>query len=123
MNQAIKGGKESILGLQKLFVDSDIYYDPQAFILSPKNVIEISKEIVSGDRKKYTEGEVKDAIILTKAFQDIKYELFDLEEDPGEFVNLWDEPDHKDLKLKLLHNHLDAIMATSSAGIERIHRF
>lgn len=50
-------------------------------------------------------------------------ELFDLEEDPGEFVNLWDEPNHKDLKLKLLHNHLDAIMATSSAGIERIHRF
>lgn len=49
MNQAIKGGKESILGLQKLFVDSDIYFDPQAFILSPKNVIEISKEIVSGE--------------------------------------------------------------------------
>ncbi len=49
MNQAIKGGKESVLGLQKLFVDSDIYFDPQAFILSPKNVIEISKEIVSGE--------------------------------------------------------------------------
>lgn len=49
MNQAIKGGKESILGLQKLFVNSDIYFDPQAFILSPKNVIEISKEIVSGE--------------------------------------------------------------------------
>ena len=49
MNQAIKGGKESILGLQKLFVDSDTYYDPQAFILAPKNVIEISKEIVSGE--------------------------------------------------------------------------
>ncbi len=50
-------------------------------------------------------------------------ELFDLQEDPGEFVNLWDEPDRKDLKLRLLHNHLDAVMATSSAGIERIHRF
>ena len=49
MNQAIKGGKESVLGLQKLFVDSDTYYDPQAFILAPKNVIEISKEIVSGE--------------------------------------------------------------------------
>ena len=49
MNQAIKGGKESILGLQKLFVDSDTYYDPQAFILAPKNVIEISKEIVNGE--------------------------------------------------------------------------
>ncbi|MCK5467557.1 MAG: hypothetical protein KAI99_03585, partial [Cyclobacteriaceae bacterium] len=49
MNQAIKGGKESVLGLQKLFVDSDVYFDPQAFILAPKNVIEISKEIVSGE--------------------------------------------------------------------------
>lgn len=49
MNQAIKGGKESVLGLQKLFVNSDTYYDPQAFVLSPKNVIEISKEIVNGE--------------------------------------------------------------------------
>lgn len=31
-----------------MFVESDTYYDPQAFILSPHNVIEISKEIVKG---------------------------------------------------------------------------
>ena len=49
MNQAIKGGKSEILQLQKLFVNSDIYYDPQAFILSPKSVIKISKEIVKGE--------------------------------------------------------------------------
>jgi len=49
MNQAIKGGKKEILQLQKLFVNSDIYYDPQAFILSPKSVIEISREIVKGN--------------------------------------------------------------------------
>lgn len=48
MNEAIKGGKQEILQLQKLFVNSDTYFDPQAFILSPKNVIEISKEIVAG---------------------------------------------------------------------------
>lgn len=49
MNQAVKGGKSEILQLQKLFVNSDTYYDPQAFILSPKSVIEISKEIVQGE--------------------------------------------------------------------------
>lgn len=49
MNEAIKGGKQEILQLQKLFVNSDTYYDPQAFILSPKSVIEISKEIVAGE--------------------------------------------------------------------------
>jgi methanol--5-hydroxybenzimidazolylcobamide Co-methyltransferase len=49
MNQAAKGGKQDILQLQKLFVNSDTYYDPQAFILSPNSVIEISKEIVAGE--------------------------------------------------------------------------
>ena len=48
MNQAIKEGKADILQLQKLFVNSDKYYDPQAFILAPENVISISGEIVKG---------------------------------------------------------------------------
>lgn len=47
-NQAIKQGEFMVLNLQKLLVDSDISYDPQAFILAPKSVIEISKEIVKG---------------------------------------------------------------------------
>lgn len=50
-------------------------------------------------------------------------ELFDLREDPGEFTNLWDDPDVKELKAKLLIRHFDAVMATSSAGIERTGRF
>jgi len=49
MNQAIKDGKDAILTLQKFFVDSDIFYDPQAFVLSPAVVIEVSKEIVKGE--------------------------------------------------------------------------
>ena len=48
MNQAIKEGKDSVLNLQRLFVNSDTYYDPQALILDPAIVIEISKEIVKG---------------------------------------------------------------------------
>ena len=48
MNQAIKEGKADVLLLQKLFVKSDTYFDPQAFILAPENVISISSEIVKG---------------------------------------------------------------------------
>lgn len=50
-------------------------------------------------------------------------ELFDLQEDPGEFVNLWDDPAYAELKAKLVLKHLDAIMATSDAGIERAGRY
>lgn len=49
MNAAIKGGTADVLQLQKLFVKSDAYYDPQAFILAPENVIKISEEIVKGN--------------------------------------------------------------------------
>jgi len=49
MNQAVICGKGEILQLQKLFINSDVYFDPQAFVLSPDNVIEISKEIVKGE--------------------------------------------------------------------------
>ncbi len=48
-NQATREGRESVLTLQRLLVDSDVYFDPQAFVLAPANVIEISKEIVKGD--------------------------------------------------------------------------
>lgn len=50
-------------------------------------------------------------------------ELFDLQEDPGEFTNLWDYPEHQHLRNQLVLKHLDAVMATSSAGIERVGRF
>jgi len=72
MNEAIKGGKGEILQLQKLFVNSDVYFDPQAFILSPKNVVEISAEIVKG--KNYIEatknGCLKGIELIEKALRD-----------------------------------------------------
>lgn len=46
-------------------------------------------------------------------------EIYDLAHDPGEFVNLWDDPGSRDLKTELLAKHLDAMMGTSSAGIPR----
>jgi methanol--5-hydroxybenzimidazolylcobamide Co-methyltransferase len=48
-NEASKEGKESALMLQRLLVNSDRRYDPQALVLAPDNVIEISKEIVRGE--------------------------------------------------------------------------
>ncbi len=56
MNQAIKKGLQSVLDLQELLVDSDSFHDPQALILAPENVIEISREIVRGSN--YVEGTV-----------------------------------------------------------------
>ena len=49
MNKAIQNGKESNYVLQKLMIDSDIYLDPQAFILAPEHVITIATEMVQGN--------------------------------------------------------------------------
>jgi len=57
MNAATKQGKASARVLKSLYVDSDIFHDPQAFVLAPDNVIEIAKEIVSG--RNYLESTVK----------------------------------------------------------------
>jgi methanol--5-hydroxybenzimidazolylcobamide Co-methyltransferase len=48
-NQALKEGKESVATLKRLLVDSDKYLDPQAFVLAPDVVIEISKEMIKGE--------------------------------------------------------------------------
>lgn len=48
-------------------------------------------------------------------------ELYDLQEDPGEFVNLWDEPNHRDLKLELLWRSFDTAMLEGvDVGTRRI---
>ncbi len=49
MNEAIQAGKMHCQILQQLLVASDVYTDPQALILSPENVIRISKELTKGD--------------------------------------------------------------------------
>ncbi len=46
-------------------------------------------------------------------------EIYDLENDPGEFENLWERPEAAELKTRLLLEHLDAFAATGGAGIER----
>ncbi len=56
-NGAVRKGKSSVLELQDLLVESDIHYDPQAFILAPENVIEISRAMIKG--KTYLDAAVK----------------------------------------------------------------
>jgi arylsulfatase len=46
-------------------------------------------------------------------------EIYDLRQDPGEFDNLWDQAGFEGEKARLLHRHLDTLMAASDAGIER----
>jgi methanol--5-hydroxybenzimidazolylcobamide Co-methyltransferase len=49
MNAGLRAGTMHSHILQQLMVDSDIYTDPQALILSPVNVIRISRELIKGD--------------------------------------------------------------------------
>jgi methanol--5-hydroxybenzimidazolylcobamide Co-methyltransferase len=47
MNEAIKDGKEGVATYQRWTVGSDAGLDPQAYILTPTNVVRIAKAIVS----------------------------------------------------------------------------
>jgi arylsulfatase A-like enzyme len=47
-------------------------------------------------------------------------ELYDLQEDAEEFDNLWDSPDHVDIKLDLMQRSFDASMLAMDRGPERI---
>jgi methanol--5-hydroxybenzimidazolylcobamide Co-methyltransferase len=59
MNQALKHGKPTANMLQQLFAESDQALDPQALILTPKNVITLSEEIVKGEN--YIDASVRGA--------------------------------------------------------------
>jgi arylsulfatase A-like enzyme len=50
-------------------------------------------------------------------------EIFDLEKDPEEFYNLWNEPSFTAKKAELLHKAYKGYMSTSDAGIRRSHLY
>ena len=48
-------------------------------------------------------------------------ELYDLSQDPWEFDNLWDSPDHQQIKADLMYQSFDAhVLLTTDVGSERI---
>ncbi len=47
-------------------------------------------------------------------------ELYDLDEDPGEFENMWDEPEAQPLKLELMQKSFDASMLAMDRGPRRV---
>jgi methanol--5-hydroxybenzimidazolylcobamide Co-methyltransferase len=49
MNEATKRGEATRLLMRDLLVDSDSYYDPQAYVLRPDVVMDISQEILSAE--------------------------------------------------------------------------
>lgn len=49
MNEATKKGQEAALLMRDLHADSDSYLDPQAYVLRPDIVLDISKELVKVD--------------------------------------------------------------------------
>ena len=50
-------------------------------------------------------------------------ELFDLENDPGEFDNLWDDSNYADVRFKLLSRNFDALALATDTGSERVGRY
>jgi methanol--5-hydroxybenzimidazolylcobamide Co-methyltransferase len=83
MNEALKDGMASTYTLQKLLVASDVYTDPQALILSPENVIRISKSLIKGDSyvTNARNGALEAIDIMEEALQSGKMQLPELETD------------------------------------------
>ncbi len=81
MNEALRAGKTHCQVLQQLFVNSDVYTDPQALILSPVNVIRISKELVKGDTyvANAKNGALAALDIIEEALQSGQMQLSDME--------------------------------------------
>jgi methanol--5-hydroxybenzimidazolylcobamide Co-methyltransferase len=81
MNAALHAGKLHSSILQQLMVASDVYTDPQALILSPENVILISREIVKGSTylESTRNGALKAIDIIEESLREGKMQLPEME--------------------------------------------
>jgi len=50
-------------------------------------------------------------------------ELFDLQEDPNEFTNLWDDPNMVEVKMRLMQQSFDALAFATDIGTPQVTRF
>lgn len=113
--QSMQG--QSLMPLLRGHVDAHTHKD--SVVCEFNDALGSAKESVPTHATMQFDGRYKTVVYHGHGFG----ELFDLETDPGEFTNLWDDPDHQELRHTLLHKHFDAVMATSDAGIERVGRF
>ncbi len=79
-------------------------------------VVENRHEPTTIHAKTYVDERYK----LTVYFNRDYGELFDLEEDPGEVNNLWDDPDHQELKAELTRKLLFAEMGKEPLWMPRV---
>jgi methanol---5-hydroxybenzimidazolylcobamide Co-methyltransferase len=103
MNTARSKGKETALIYRDLMVESDIFHDPQALVLSPQAVIQISKVIVAADNyliatrdaglaaiaiieQNYSEGKLKLSEMEAPYLDIIKADLQAIPDEEEEFI-------------------------------------
>jgi uncharacterized sulfatase len=63
---------------------------------------------------------VDDRYKITVYYRQPYGELYDLQEDPGEIHNLWDDPSHRELKTRLLQQYAWAQMGKEPLWMPRV---
>lgn len=82
MNEALRTGNNHCMVLRELLVNSDVYTDPQALVLSPENVIRISKALITGETyvANAKNGAIETLDIIEEALAEGKLKLSDMEQ-------------------------------------------
>lgn len=80
-------------------------------------ICEFRHEPTTIHQKTYVDQRYK----ITLYYNQTYGELFDLEEDPGELRNLWDDPEHAELKGELLLKYIWAELGKEPMPMPRIH--
>lgn len=97
-------------------VDQSAVWKGEAAAARDHVVIENRHEPDTVNLKTYVDARYK----LTVYYNQTYGELFDLQEDPGEFQNLWDDPRSQDLKQRLLLKFLHAEMGKEPLPMPRV---